>query len=155
MLQQAWNSLLEFMTQFIIPDWNAVIALLPILIFLGVVGPLLTIVPLVSLIYLARKPRVRTTVVEGPQMAVIGAGGDPIFPPGLPYCRRDALVFASGEVRCDRCRDELMVICPMCSLGRRAEIDTCTNCGLVLKVKPQAVVVRPTSGPRPGGAAVA
>ena len=35
----------------------------------------------------------------------------------------------------------------MCGLGRQASIDTCTNCGLVLKVKPRAVAVRKTSGP--------
>jgi hypothetical protein len=154
-LEQIWEGLLEFMTQFIIPDWNAVIGLLPILVFLGIVGPLLSIVPLVMVIYLVRKPRVSTKVVEGPQLAAIGAGGEPIFPPGLPYCRRDDLIYASGTQRCDRCGDDLSVICPMCSLGRTAMVDTCTNCGLVLKVKPQAVVVRSSSGPRPGGAAVA
>jgi hypothetical protein len=43
----------------------------------------------------------------------------------------------------------------MCSLGRSALIDTCTNCGLILKVTPHAVAVRTTPGPRPGGAAAA
>ncbi len=118
MLQQFWHDLLTFMTQFIIPDWGALIALLPILIFLGVVGPLLSICPLVVLIYQARKPRVSMRVVEGPQLATIGADGEPIFPPGLPYCRRDGLIYASGTQQCDRCRDDLLVICPMCSLGR-------------------------------------
>jgi hypothetical protein len=154
-LQQFWADLLVFMTQFIIPDWNAIIGLLPILIFLGVVGPLVTIIPLVILLYQARKPRVSTRVVEGPQVAAIGADGEPIYPPGLPFCRRDGLIFASGTQRCDRCGDDLSVICPMCSLGRTALEDTCTNCGLVLKVKPRAVVVRTSTGPRPGGAAVA
>ena len=82
-------------------------------------------------------------------------GGEPVFPVGLPHCRRDALVFESGTLRCERCHDDLAVICPMCSLGRSALIDTCTNCGLVLKVVPRAVVVRTTPGPKPGGAAVA
>jgi hypothetical protein len=43
----------------------------------------------------------------------------------------------------------------MCGLGRSALIDTCTNCGLVLKVKTKAVAVRTTAGPKPGGAAAA
>jgi hypothetical protein len=43
----------------------------------------------------------------------------------------------------------------MCSLGRSALIETCTNCGLVLKVVPRAVAVRSTAGPKPGGAAAA
>lgn len=154
-LQEFWDGFLEFATLFVIPDWGELIGLLPVFIFLGVVGPLLTIVPLGILIYQARKPRVRTRVVEGPRAAAVGADGEPVFPAGLPYCRRDGLIFASGTQRCDDCRETLLVICPMCALGRTALSDTCTNCGLVLKVQPRAVVVRASSGPRPGGAAVA
>ena len=47
------------------------------------------------------------------------------------------------------------MICPMCDLGRAAVVDTCSNCGLVLKVVPRAVAVRASAGPKPGGAAVA
>lgn len=154
-LNEVWNSILQIMAQFVIPDWNAIIGLLPLLVFVGLVGPLLTILPLGVLIYQIRKPRVKVRVVEGPRIAEMGADGEPIFPPGLPYCRRDALVYPSGTSRCDTCHDELAVICPMCGLGRRAIIDTCTNCGLVLNVKRRPVPVRPASGPRPGGAAVA
>ena len=93
--------------------------------------------------------------MDGPLLAPIGEDGQPVFQPGLPHCRRDALVFASGTTRCDRCGDDLAVVCPMCGLGRSALIDTCSDCGLVLKVKPRAVVVQSTPGPRPGGAAVA
>ncbi|MBA2700991.1 MAG: hypothetical protein H0U58_04725, partial [Chloroflexi bacterium] len=129
--------------------------LLPILIFLGVVGPLVTILLLGTLVYQARKPRVKVAFEEGPRMAEIDATGEPIFPPGLPHCRRDGLIYPSGALRCERCQDDLAVICPMCGLGRTALIDTCSNCGLVLKVKQRAVAVRTSAGPRPGGAAVA
>ena len=84
----------------------------------------------------------------------IGPGGEPIFPVGLPHCRRDGLVYPSGTQRCERCHDELSVICPMCSLGRSAQIDTCTNCGLVLKIETRPLAVR-RGRPKPGGAAVA
>ncbi len=154
-LEEMWNAILGFMSQLVIPDWNAVIGLLPVLIFLGIVGPLLTILPLGILIYQIRKPRVKVRVVEGPRVAAIGADGEPIFPPGLPFCRKDALIYPSGTTRCDNDHDDLAVICPMCGLGRPALIDTCTNCGLVLNVKTRPVPVRPASGPRPGGAAVA
>ena len=154
-LEQAWSSLLQIMAQFVIPDWNAIIGLLPLLVFVGLVGPLLTFLPLGVLIYQFRKPRVKVGIVEGPRVAEMGADGEPIFPPGLPFCRRDALIYPSGTNRCDTCRDELAVTCPMCGLGRRAIIDTCSNCGLVLNVKRRPVPVRPASGPRPGGAAVA
>ncbi len=154
-LNESWNGLLDLLAQFVIPDWGALIDLLPVFIFLGVVGPLVTLMPLVILVYQARKPRVRTTIVEGPRAAPIGADGEPVFPVGLPYCRRDSLIFTSDTMRCGQCHDDLSVICPMCSLGRTALIDTCANCGLVLKVQPRTVIVHASSGPRPGGAAVA
>lgn len=156
-LNDLWNSILEITAQFVIPDWNAIIALLPVLVFLGVVGPLLTFLPLGILIYQFRKPRVKGVhFEEGPTVATIGDDGQPIFPAGLPHCRRDALIYPSGTTRCERCHDVLAVACPMCGLGRTAMVDTCTNCGLVLKVKSRAVVVRrAASGPKPGGAAVA
>jgi hypothetical protein len=101
------------------------------------------------------KPRTKVAFEEGPRIAEIGPGGDPVFPVGLPHCRRDGLIYPSGALRCGTCHDELAVICPMCGLGRSALIDTCTNCGLVLKVKAKAVAVRTTAGPKPGGAAAA
>ena len=154
-LDSLWTSILDILSAFVLPDWGALIGLLPIFIFLGVVGPLLTFTLLGIVVYQARRPRTSVAFVEGPRRAEIGAGGEPVFAPGLPYCRRDALVFASGTLRCDRCNDDLAVICPMCGLGRTALIDTCTDCGLVLKVKPRAVTVHTASGPKPGGAAVA
>ena len=38
-LEGLWNTILETMSLFVIPDWASLIGLLPILIFLGVVGP--------------------------------------------------------------------------------------------------------------------
>jgi len=154
-LNELWSTILKTISQFVIPDWNAIIGLLPLLVFLGIVGPLLTLLPLGIVIYQARKPRVKVRFEEGPQIAPLDADGRPIFPPGLPHCRRDGIIYPSGTLRCERCHDELAVICPMCGLGRPARIDTCTNCGLVLKVKPRAVVARRSAGPKPGGAAVA
>ena len=156
-LNEIWNGILQVMSQFVIPDWNAVIAMLPLLVFLGLVAPLLTFLPLGIVIYQLRKPRVKgVRFEEGPTVAAIGDNGQPIFPAGLPHCRRDGLIFPSGTTRCERCQDVLAVVCPMCGLGRTAMVDTCTNCGLVLKVKPRAVAVRrAASGPKPGGAAAA
>jgi len=153
-LEGLWDTILDVTSLFVMPDWNAVIALLPLLVFLGVVGPLLTFFALGTLIYQLRKPRVKTTYEEGPRRAELDAGGQPVFPPGLPHCRRDALIYASGTTRCDVCRDDLAVICPMCGVGRSAELDTCGNCGLVLRIENRAVTVR-RGRPKPGGAAAA
>jgi hypothetical protein len=150
-----WNTILDIMEMFVIPDWGGLIGLFPLMIFLGIVGPLVTFTILGILIYQVAKPRTKVRVEEGPQVARIGADGQSIFPPGLPFCRRHGLVYPSGTQRCERDGEHLAVICPMCGLGRPALIDTCTNCGLVLKVKPRAVTVGRATGPKPGGAAVA
>jgi predicted RNA-binding Zn-ribbon protein involved in translation (DUF1610 family) len=154
-LNEVWNQALEITSLFVLPDWGGVIGLLPVLILIGLVAPFLTFVALGTVIYLLRKPRVRVTYEEGPRIAEIGPGGEPIFPVGLPYCRRDALIYPSAVQRCERCHDQLAVTCPMCGLRRPALIDTCTNCGLVLKVRSRSVVVPASAGPRPGGAAAA
>jgi hypothetical protein len=154
-LNEIWTQILEITSIFVMPDWTFVIGLLPIIILLGLVGPFLTGLAIGTVVYLVRKPRVKMAFEEGPRVAELGPGGEPVFPVGLPHCRRDAVVYPSGTLRCERCHDELAVICPMCSLGRSALIDTCSNCGLVLKVVPRAVAVRSTPGPKPGGAAVA
>ena len=155
LLDQIWTQILGVMSIFVMPDWSFVISLLPILIVLGLIGPFLTGLAIGAVVYQLTKPRVKVVFEEGPRVAEIGPGAEPIFPVGLPHCRRDALIYASGTVRCERCRDDLTVICPMCGLGRLARIDTCSNCGLVLKVKTRAVAVRTTAGPKPGGAAAA
>jgi hypothetical protein len=154
-LNSIWSQILEIASLFIIPDWGGIIGLLPVLIVLGLVAPFLTFLALGTVIYQARKPRVKLRFEEGPRVAEIGPGGGPVFPVGLPYCRRDSLVYPSRTLRCERCRDELAVICPMCSQGRSGLVDTCPNCGLVLKVKSRALAVRTSAGPKPGGAAVA
>ena len=154
-LNEIWNQILEITSLFVIPDWGALIGLMPILIFLGVVGPLITFLTLGILGYQIAKPRTKVSFVEGPRHADHDTTGEAIYPSGLPYCRRDELVYQSGVMTCERCDDELAVVCPMCGLGRKASIDTCSNCGLVLKVKHRPVPVATTSGPKPGGAAVA
>jgi hypothetical protein len=150
-----WNTILDIMEMFVIPDWGGLIGLFPLMIFLGIVGPLVTFMILGIFVYQVAKPRTKVRTEEGPEIARIGADGQPIFPPGLPFCRRHGLVYPSGTLRCEQDGEDLAVVCPMCGLGRTALIDTCTNCGLVLKVKPRAVTVGRATGPKPGGAAAA
>jgi hypothetical protein len=154
-LNQIWTQILDVMAIFVTPDWGFLISMLPVIVVFGLLAPFLTGLAIFTVLYLAKKPRVRVAFEEGPRLAEIGPGGEPVFPVGLPHCRRHGLIFPSGTLRCDRDHDELAVICPMCGLGRSALIDTCSNCGLVLKVKTRAVAVRTTAGPKPGGAAAA
>jgi hypothetical protein len=153
-LSQIWNGVLDVLAQFVIPDWGALINLLPVFLLIGVLGPAISLAALVWFIYFVRKPRTRVRFEEGPQLAALDAAGSPIFPVGEPYCLRDGLVFPSGTSRCDVCRDDLAVICPMCGVGRNAENDTCGNCGLVLKIETRPLAVR-RGRPKPGGAAAA
>ncbi len=154
-LNAMWSQIIEVTSRFVVPDWSALVSLLPVLLFIGVVVPALTLAVLVWFIYIVRKPRAKVTVAEGVRLASIGADGEPEFPPGLPYCQRDRLIYPSGTSRCADCRDDLVVTCPMCGLGRDAGISTCGNCGLVLRVEARSRVLRPASGPPPGGAATA
>lgn len=154
-LQSGWNSLLDFLTKLVVPDWGSLVNLLPIFLVIGVLGPAITIGMLLWLYYFVSKPRTGVTYDDdGPHPARVDADGRPIFPVGEPYCSRHARVFPSGATRCDIDDQLLAVVCPKCGSGRAAEITTCGNCGLVLKIAPRARVLRP-SGPPPGGAAAA
>jgi hypothetical protein len=154
-LHNAWNSVLDFATKLVVPDWGSLVNLMPIFLFIGVIGPAVSIGILLWLYYFVSKPRTGVTFDEGPHPATLDADRQPIFPVGEPYCARHARVFPSGATRCDLDREELLsVVCPKCGSGRAAEISTCGNCGLVLKIAPRARVLRP-AGPTPGGAASA
>jgi hypothetical protein len=154
-LNQAWSGLLDFIGKIIIPDWGGLIGLLPLLILLGVIGPILSILLLAQLIYVIRRPRTGLGYVEGPRQAELDADGTPSFPVGLPHCLADGLIYPSGTTRCAGDGTELWVVCPMCSLGRVAAEKTCGNCGLVLNVKNRPIPVGALAGPPPGGAAAA
>jgi hypothetical protein len=153
-LEGFWNGLLEFTSQFVLPDWGGLIGLLPIFLVIGVMGPILSLLVLAHVIYFLRKPRAPLAEPPEPARAQIGANGKPIVPAGEPFCFRDGLIYPANTTRCDVCRDDLSIRCPKCSVTREARDDTCPNCGLVMKVRPQNQVVRVTPPP-PGGRAVA
>jgi hypothetical protein len=154
-LDQIWNQVLAFLSQLFIPDWGALIGLLPIFLLILVLGPLLTLLALVWVVYFVRKPRARLVVLEGAYPALLDAAGQPIYPTGEPYCARDGLIYPTGETICARCRDELVVACPKCGIGRQARIETCANCGLILKIDKAAEqrALRPAGPPTDGAAA--
>jgi hypothetical protein len=153
-LQNIWNGILHVTSLFVIPDWGALVQLLPVFLVLGVLGPILSLGLLVWVIYFLRKPRVPLPQEAGPVRSPIGADGQPIVPRGEPFCYRDALIYPPNASRCGICGDELDVKCPKCEVVRPAQIDTCGNCGLVLKLNPQPRIPRRATPP-PGGAALA
>ena len=153
-IDKFWNDFLGFLSTVIIPDWTAVIGLLPVLMLIGVVGPILTIVVLAWLGYGVTKPRTKVTYVEGVRTAPLDHLGEPIFPAGEPYCPTDGLIYAFGTTECDRDKTPLSLRCPKCDLVREASVEACGNCGLILRMEPRALIIA-TDRPPPGGAAVA
>ncbi|HEX8938770.1 MAG TPA: hypothetical protein VF763_01295 [Candidatus Limnocylindrales bacterium] len=148
-----WTQFLDLLSKLVIPDWGALIGLLPILLLGPIVLYLLATTGIWTFASL-RRPRARVRTLEGPRPAALGEDGEAAFPVGEPFCLRDRLVYPPGTTRCEACGRDLAVRCPMCGLERPADIDTCGNCGLVLKVEPRIRALRP-AGPPPGGAAAA
>ncbi len=153
--QSLYQQVLDFTGMLVTPDWDWLLSIIPVLIFL-LVGGALSLAVLVWFIYLVRKPRTTLKIEDGPRPATLDDRGEPIAPPGEPYCVRDAIVYPLSTLRCERCSDLLTVTCPMCGLARTVDVGTCANCGLVLRIDPSARtrVARP-AGPPPGGAALA
>lgn len=153
-IQKMWNDFLTFLSTLVIPDWGGLIGLLPLLLLIGVVGPLLTLGVLAWLGYGITKPRTVVKYVEGNRVAPLDPLGYPIYPSGEPYCPLDALIYSYGATRCDRDGTILQLRCPKCDVVRDADTEACGNCGLALKLEPRTLVAA-TDGPPPGGAAIA
>lgn len=151
---QLFQRVIDFLTPILIPDWRALIDLLPVFLVIGVVGPLLSLLVLGWVVYILSRPRSRIPYTDPvPRVAEI-ADGRPVYPAGEPYCAQDHLVYPPGATRCDTCHRDLAVSCPKCGTGRAAWIDTCGTCGLVLRIDRTVPALRP-AGPPPGGAAAA
>jgi hypothetical protein len=153
-ISQLWSDFLGFLSTLVIPDWASLIALLPLFVLIGIVGPLLSLAALGWLGYGVTKPRVKVRYDEGTRVAPRDHLGRPIVPSGEPYCPRDGLIYPSGTVRCDVDKTQLLLRCPKCEVVRTAGISICGNCGLALNLQPRAMIVS-TDGPPPGGAALA
>ena len=153
-ISKLWSDFLTFISQLVIPDWASLIALLPVFVAIGLLGPLLTLALLAWLGYGITKPRTKVKYEQGTKVAPRDHMGRLIVPAGEPYCPRDGLIYASGTQRCDLDKGALLIQCPKCDVVREAGISTCGNCGLTLKLEPRAMIVA-SDGPPPGGAAVA
>jgi hypothetical protein len=152
-INQWINSLLEISAAFVMPDWGALIELLPVLLLIGVVGPLLTLLVLLWLRYAVRKPRTHVSFRDLRRPAALDAAGSPVFPVGEPYSLAEGMIYEPGATR-SASGEPLLVACPKCSLARPAEIDTCGNCGLSFTLKPTTRSARRAAPPAGGAAAV-
>jgi hypothetical protein len=154
----AWNQILQWLQGIIIPDWSGLIHLLPVLVILGLTGPILTLLLFYWLYHflIDRRGRVRTAEIDV-RPAERGPDGAPIFPVNTPYCIEHELVFPPTARECSVDGDELTVRCPVDDSVRVATQQLCRVCGtryqLGAAVSP--VVVQRRHGPPEGGAAIA
>ena len=151
---QLFQGLITFLTPVVIPDWKILVSLFPVLLVIGVVGPMISLLGLGWFLYFVGRPRARIPYVDPEPVPARIVEGKPVYPAGEPYCAVDQLVLPPGMARCPVCGRDAAVTCPKCGTGRQAWIDTCGTCGLVLKIDRTVPALRAATPP-PGGAAAA
>ena len=153
---QLFQGVIDFLTPILIPDWRALIDLLPVFLLIGVVGPICSACSCSAGSCTSSASRARasrtSTRSRGRRRS---STAQPVYPPGEPYCAFDRLVFPPGATRCAECGRDLAVDLPeVRHRPARRWIDTCGTCGLVLRIDRTVPALRP-AGPPPGGAAAA
>ncbi len=153
-----WTQILDTLERLIVPNWSDWIALLPLLLLIGVLGPILSLLALAWLHHslTRRRFRVRYTEPE-PVAGLLDEDGTLIVGPNTPYCARHALIYPPTVTTCDVDHEELTVRCPVDETPRTARQQVCRTCGTryVLGASQSALTVRRTGRPPQGGAAVA
>ena len=153
-----WTAFLNWLQTILVPDWNGLINLLPILLILGVVGPGLSLLTLYWLYVRVKSRRGRVRIDEPvPELAATAADGTPIFPANVPYCASHGLIYPQTARECDIDGEELQVRCPIDETVRVAGQQLCRTCGTryQLGASLAPVVVRRHGRPPAGGAAIA
>jgi hypothetical protein len=153
-----WTAFLNWLQTIIVPDWNGLIGLLPILLILGVVGPGLSLLALYW-IYIRMTTRRGKVRIDDPtpEPAQLAADGTPIYPPNVPYCPTHALIYPPTSRVCEIDGEELQVRCPVDETVRVAGQEICRTCGTryQLGASMAPVVVRRHGRPPYGGKAIA
>lgn len=154
----AWTAFLAWLQTILIPDWNGLMALVPILLIVGLIGPVLSLLVVYWLrVRLSnRRGRVRIDDPE-PTAAPRGSDGEPIYPPSTPYCPTHALIHPPTATACTIDGEELLVRCPVDANVRVAGQQVCRACGTryQLGASLAPLVVRRHGSPPEGGAAIA
>ena len=153
-----WTAFLDWLSTIVIPDWNGLIQLLPILVIVGVIGPVLSLLALYWFYVLLTNRRGKVRIAE-PQPVLIepAADGTYAYPANAPYCPTHRLVYPPTETQCNIDRQDLEVRCPVDDTVRVASQQLCRTCGTSYKLGASLapVVVQRKGQPPAGGAAVA
>jgi len=158
MSSDPWTSFLDWLATVLVPSWGELIGLLPYVLLGTIIGPILSIIVLMWAWHLLGRRRGHVHRGEPqPAPAPLDAGGSPVFPPNVPYCKDHALIFPARARACAMNGDPLSVACPVDGTVRNAEIDTCSACGTKFKLGATtgSSVVLAADGPPSGGAAIA
>lgn len=152
------SALLDLLEALLIPNWGDLIAFVPLLLILGVVGPVLTLLVVYALYIRFTTPRGRVRTGEPePMPAPRTADGTPSYPPNVPYCQNHELIYPANAHECEIDAEELLVRCPVDATTRVASQNLCRTCGTryELGASLAPVMVRRNGRPPEGGAAVA
>src|SRR5258706_14445816 len=103
--------------------------MLPVLLLIGVVGPIVTLLFLGWFIYVVRAPRSRIPYIEPQARPAQLVAGVPVYPAGEPYCVFDQLILPNGSTTCPTCGREAAVPSPKSRGGRPAERRPPGHCG--------------------------
>ena len=153
-----WTAFLNWLQTILVPDWNGLIELLPVLLIIGVLGPGLTFLMLYWLYVRAKSKRGKVKVDEPmPELAAKADDGSPIYPANVPYCATHELIYPPTYRECEIDGEELTVKCPVDETIRVAGQQLCRTCGTryQLGASLTPVVVRRQGRPPAGGAAIA
>ena len=153
-----WTAFLDWLATILIPDWNGLISLLPLMLILGVLGPALSLLALYWLLNSATRRRGKVRIDEPqPEAAPRAADGTPIYAANVPYCPTHTLLYPPTYRECEIDGEELLVSCPVDETVRVASQQLCRTCGTryQLGASLAPVVVRSHGRPPAGGAAIA
>ena len=75
---QIFQHVIDFLQPILLPDWRALIDLLPVFLLIGVVGPLLSLLILGWFVYVVGKPRSRIPYSEPVPVAARLVEGKPV-----------------------------------------------------------------------------
>lgn len=153
-----WTAFLNWLSTILIPDWNGLIGLLPLLLIFGLIGPVLSLLMMywVYVMMTSRRGRVRIDEPSA-EAAPVGRDGNPVYPVNTPYCPTHALIYPPTARMCNIDGEELLVRCPVDDAVRVASQQLCRTCGTryQLGASLSPVVIRSRGRPPEGGAAVA
>ncbi len=153
-----WTAFLNWLSTILIPDWNGLFQLLPVLLILGVVGPGLSLLALYWMYVRLKSRRGKVRISEPePYAAQLNADGSHAYPANAPYCPTHNLVYPPTVRMCNIDGEELTVRCPVDESVRVAGQQLCLTCGTryELGASLTPVVVSRRGTPPAGGAAVA